>query len=321
MFAYFLKLKARIDPFLIRDGAHLSRQQKHRRRTYILCFAAAVLTLLCAGAFAGEPLIRLAAAWAGTSTPDSPLTRIMFVALRTLQTVVLFLPGEAVELLGGWLFGTATGTLLCLVGSAAGSCAILYMVRRFGEKAAALFIRREKLASLSFFKGSKRFNLLIFLLFLIPGTPKDAITYAVALTPMRMRDFVLLSTIARIPSVLTSAIVGEAAVAQAYTLASAILVASGLCSLGGIVLFRRMLRRGRIQTVSHSGKTGMQPVKNLPYVPSKPVPAAPLAGTYDAPAFSASAAAFAPAMTASGVSDATTPLEIGHTAASDPQIT
>ena len=59
----------------------------------------------------------------------------------------------------------------------------------------------------------------MFILFLIPGTPKDLLTYVVGLTPMRLTTFLLLTTLARIPSVVSSAVTGSLAQKGSYTAA------------------------------------------------------------------------------------------------------
>ena len=97
--------------------------------------------------------------------------------------------------------------------------------------------------SLRFMQDSRRLELLVFIVFLIPGTPKDLLCYAVGLTNLRMRDWLLISLVARIPSVITSTIGGNALGERNYVFAAAVFAVTLLISLGGILLYRHICRK------------------------------------------------------------------------------
>ena len=83
-------------------------------------------------------------------------------------------------------------------------------------------------------------NLIAFILFFIPGTPKDVLTYIVGLTPMRLRTWVLITTVARIPSVITSTIGGDALGTQNYLFAVIVFVATAAISGLGVLAYRKI---------------------------------------------------------------------------------
>ena len=105
------------------------------------------------------------------------------------------------------------------------------------------FISREKINSLKFIKSSRRLNLLMFILFFIPGTPKDLFTYFAGLTPMKLHTFLMISTIARIPSVITSTIGGHALGTQQYVFAAVVFAITIIVSLIGILVYRRISKQ------------------------------------------------------------------------------
>ena len=111
------------------------------------------------------------------------------------------------------------GTLLCLAGTTIGSMAVYFFVRRFGVRAVEIFFSKEKIESLRFLRDTRRRNTLIFLLMLIPGTPKDLLSYFVPLTGMGPRTWSWITTVARIPSIVTSTIGGSALGVQNYVFA------------------------------------------------------------------------------------------------------
>jgi uncharacterized membrane protein YdjX (TVP38/TMEM64 family) len=87
-------------------------------------------------------------------------------------------------------------------------------------------------------------NRLAFLIFFIPGTPKDILTYFVGLTGMRFSTWMLISGVARVPSVATSVMGGNVLNLQKYTHAAAILVATLIISVVGVLIYRRIGRAG-----------------------------------------------------------------------------
>ena len=108
-------------------------------------------------------------------------SRLAFVAANVAQIVFAFLPGEPLELAAGYAFGFWEGTLLCLVASAIGTALVMALVRQFGMRIVSLFFPPEKTTSLRWLQNARRFELVLFLVFLVPGTPKDLLTYVAGL--------------------------------------------------------------------------------------------------------------------------------------------
>jgi len=134
---------------------------------------------------------------------------LVFLVLQFLQVLIALIPGELLESVAGFVFGPLWGTVLCYIGIALASALVFVMSRRFGVKLVEIFTSREKINQLRFLNTEKKRNFLIFLLFFIPGTPKDLLTYFAGLTEIRMLDFLLISLVARIPSVISSTFGGH----------------------------------------------------------------------------------------------------------------
>ena len=135
---------------------------------------------------------------------------LIFIFVCIVQVVIALIPGEAVEIAAGVIFGAWWGTVLCLIGITLGSIIVIVLVRKFGRKFVESLYPREKIDSLPILNNPKKRNAMIFLLFFIPGTPKDLITYIVGLTEVSVTMYVLLTTVARIPSILMSTLGGDA---------------------------------------------------------------------------------------------------------------
>lgn len=176
--------------------------------------------------------------------PFKGFDKWVFVAIRAFQTVIKIIPAEPLEIGSGVLYGTWGGMLLCMLGTMIGSFVIIALTRAFGRRLVEVFIPVEKINSLRFLQNKKRVYISLFLVYLLPGTPKDILTYAAGITDIDMKKFLLITGIARIPSILTSTWCGEQLIEQNYTLAiiifAATTVATVLCSL----IYKKMLAPG-----------------------------------------------------------------------------
>lgn len=169
-------------------------------------------------------------------------SRLGFMLLTAIQVIVAVIPGEPFEIAAGYAFGALEGTLLSMGGIVLGSIAVFLFVRKFGLRAVRVFFPQEKIDKLRFLRDQKRLTRIAFLLFLIPGTPKDIMTYCVGLTNMKLSTWMVICTLARIPSILTSTLGGDALGTKNLWCAAAIFIATALLSLGGLWLYSRINR-------------------------------------------------------------------------------
>lgn len=170
--------------------------------------------------------------------------RIAFIGMVVLQIIVAIIPGEPLELGAGYAFGVLEGTILCLIGTFLGGVVVFAFVRRFGVKVVEVFFSREKIESLRFLQDEKRVNRVVFLLFLLPGTPKDILSYMVGLTRLPLSIWMLTTSLARLPSVLTSTLVG-AALGEGETISAAVTIAVTLLLSGAGLLVYQLFCRQR----------------------------------------------------------------------------
>lgn len=256
------------------------RNYLRRRKAVSICSLAVLLIFFAVvGITIGKPLLQM------VSDPEAFRQwvdgrafwgRLAFVGMMCLQVVVAIIPGEPMEIGAGYAFGPWEGLALCLAGAAAGSALIYLFARKWGGKMVEAFISREKLQSVRFLQDAKRLNLLVFLIFFIPGTPKDVITYFIGLTPMRLPVFLLITSVARIPSVVTSTLGGDALGVQDYTLAAVIFACTAALSLAGILVYRRLCRRhqkpgdGAPQQAGNLPSSGRPLPDDLPQPPEPP---------------------------------------------------
>lgn len=133
---------------------------------------------------------------------------LVVLGIQILQILVAFIPGEPIEILSGILYGTINGTILCLCGCVIASVFVFSLVRAFGMKLLNKIFGEEKVSEFAFLQDGKRIETVLFLLYLLPGTPKDMLTYLAGISSMKLTRFVLISTFARTPTILSSTLVG-----------------------------------------------------------------------------------------------------------------
>ena len=179
--------------------------------------------------------------------------RVYFLGIQILQVFIAIIPGEPIELGAGYAFGAVEGTLLCLAGSTAGSMLIFFFVRRFGVKAVEIFFPPEKIRSLRFLHSARRRNALVFLLMVIPGTPKDLLSYFVPLTDMPALTWLFITSVARIPSIVTSTVGGDALGVQNYVFALIALGVTAQISAAGLLIYRGVCRRHDREEAERNG--------------------------------------------------------------------
>ena len=168
---------------------------------------------------------------------------LVLLGLQILQVFIALIPGEIVETAAGFVFGPWLGTVICYLGICIASTLIFSLTRRYGVKWVEIFVSREKIMELRFLNTEQKRNNLIFLLFFIPGTPKDLLTYFVGLTDIKLSAFLWLSMVARIPSVIMSTFGGHLLGEERYIGAVVLFGITGLLSLGGMLCYNRYLKK------------------------------------------------------------------------------
>ena len=171
------------------------------------------------------------------------LGAIAMVLISAVQVIVALIPGELVEIAAGYCFGSWIGSLLCLIGIVLGSCTTILLVRYFGSRFVYAFYPKEKIDALPIINDPPKRNILTFILFVIPGTPKDLFTYAIGLTDMSVPLYIALTTAARFPSVILSTLSGGALGTKDYTMAINFVIVTAVVSGVGLLIYNGILKK------------------------------------------------------------------------------
>lgn len=137
-----------------------------------------------------------------------PLSFAGFILLQSMQVIAAPIPGEVTGFLGGYLYGPAMGVFLSTVGLTIGSWVAFWLSRFFGRPFVERFVSKKTLAKYDYLLHHKG-AFLVFLLFLIPGTPKDLLCYILGLGHLTTKEFLLISTVGRFGGTLLLTLGGD----------------------------------------------------------------------------------------------------------------
>ena len=215
--------------------------EKHKKIVAIVAVLIFILFCAAVGYFVGVPMVQLAedpAQFQALVDSYGIGSRLIFIGMVVLQVVVAFIPGEPIELAAGYAFGFIEGTLLTLAGFLIGSLLVFLLVKKFGVKLLEVFFSADKINSFSFLKNPKKTKAIAFILMLVPGTPKDFLSYFAGLTQLSLKTWMLIVAVGRLPSLITSTATGAAAGEENYILSAIMLGITLLLTVAGIIYYR-----------------------------------------------------------------------------------
>ena len=137
---------------------------------------------------------------------------LMLFGLQLAQVFLFILPGEPIEILAGMCYGGWGGLLFITISVAIITTGIFFLVRKLGRKFVYDVCDEEKVKKIEnskLFKNPKKIEWIMIILFMVPGTPKDLLVYIAGLLPIKPLRFILISTFARLPSVVSSTFAGN----------------------------------------------------------------------------------------------------------------
>jgi uncharacterized membrane protein YdjX (TVP38/TMEM64 family) len=245
------------------------QRMKARRILSLVAFPAVFAAILAVGIvfrreiwalFTSSERLRGWIAAAGLKAP------LLFVGAQALQVVVFFIPGEIPQIAGGYLFGIWQGVLLSLAGITLGASFNFLMARLLGVPFVRALFTGKDVERVRRLAESGRARLTFFLLFLIPGIPKDILCYAAGLSSLPLGTFLLFSSLGRLPGIVGSAMMGEAAAGERWLLAGGLLLLAVVLFVVGFLmrdrlqaLLARLAQRRGARKARRSGPRGRPP--------------------------------------------------------------
>ena len=164
-----------------------------------------------------------------------PWSAIVFMLFQVIQVVIAVIPGEPVQLAGGYIFGTVLGTIYSTLGVTVGNIIVFFAVKLFGYPLVKKLVPEKEFEKFNILINSPKLEATIFLLFLIPGIPKDILVYIAGLTPIHPLIFFLIITVARMPAMIGSSYVGAKIETSEYQIAIIVSVIASVLFILGVI--------------------------------------------------------------------------------------
>lgn len=223
--------------------------QPDNRKTRQIIIAVIIIVIFIAACIAMFPLGKLLSSEEGQEFLTEKLKQfgwfapLIFVAVQVIQVVIAVIPGGPVPMIGGVLFGEWGALFLCISGFFLGTVIVYYLVQAIGKPIVNLFVTEQHSKRFSFLSNQKKLELIVFLIFLCPGLPKDALTYIVSFTtkikPMRL---FFITTIARTPATVLTIFLGGSLRDGNYTLSIVFALAMAIVAVIGFYLNKKIYK-------------------------------------------------------------------------------
>lgn len=185
----------------------MGNKTKFKKISFICFFVAMLLlSLLCIPIVKGYDNFSVIESFA---EKFGALSVFAVLFIQIAQVIVALIPGEVVEFASGALLGAIWGTAICMVGIFAGQWLIFTAVQKWGDSVLSAVLNKKFIKKFKFLQNERKVKFLTFVLYFLPGTPKDLLTYFMPVTGIDVKSFLYISIFARIPSVVSSTIAGS----------------------------------------------------------------------------------------------------------------
>ncbi|MFA5422181.1 MAG: VTT domain-containing protein [Bacilli bacterium] len=163
--------------------------------------------------------------------------------IQFAQVVISFLPGEVVELFLGMAYGPFMGLAIGMAGVVAGTVVAYYLAKWVGIPFVRLFIKKNYFEKYAFLRDEKKVAFGVFIVYFIVGLPVDTATYLAPTLEIKFWKFLLITSLARIPKIISSTIVGHYLVEDNLWVSISVFFGTAILSLIAVIIFRFINKR------------------------------------------------------------------------------
>lgn len=178
--------------------------------------------------------------------------KLIVIAFMALQLILAVIPGGPVQLAAGVAYGVVEGTILMEFGIIIGASLVFFLVRKFGTKIVYSMVKREDVEKISFLSNEKQLTAVSFILMLIPGAPKDVLTYFLGLTKMKYPTFIIITVVGRLPALIMSTMTGDSVIEGNWQ--KVIVIVCVVCAVfvAGIIVYGWFIKKRKAKAEQNS---------------------------------------------------------------------
>jgi uncharacterized membrane protein YdjX (TVP38/TMEM64 family) len=168
---------------------------------------------------------------------------LILIGFQVLQIIIAVIPGEVIQIASGTAFGVFFGSLYAIIGLLLGAVVVFFATRFFGFGFIKALVPEKHLEKYNKLLNDPKFEIILFVIFIIPGLPKDVLVYIAGLTPIKPLRFFLITLIARSPAIIGSAIIGASLGKENYVAVAIIAAIAIVAFIIGIIFQEKIIHK------------------------------------------------------------------------------
>ncbi|MBR3786315.1 MAG: VTT domain-containing protein [Firmicutes bacterium] len=165
---------------------------------------------------------------------------LVYIAIQTVQVIISVIPGQAFQFAAGYLYTFLPGLLFSLIGAALGTFVSFFLAKVLGKDAIHLFLGEAKTAYYVERLNSRRAYAIVFLIYLIPGIPKDIVSYAAGISEMEFHPFFIFSMMGRLPGMAGSLLIGALYMREHYVWMGIVAAVAIIAFVAGVIYRKKL---------------------------------------------------------------------------------
>ena len=141
----------------------------------------------------------------------------VYIGLQIVQIVISIIPGQVFQMAAGYIYGFWPALLFAMTGALLGTTLSFMLAKALGRDFLHIFFGEEKMSYYIERLNSKKMYAIVFFLYLIPGIPKDMVSYAAGVSEIKFKPFTIISALGRLPGMIGCLLMGDMMMEENYT--------------------------------------------------------------------------------------------------------
>ena len=141
----------------------------------------------------------------------------VYIGLQIVQIVISIIPGQVFQMAAGYIYGFWPALLFAMTGALLGTTLSFMLAKVLGRDFLHIFFGEEKMSYYIERLNSKKMYAIVFFLYLIPGIPKDMVSYAAGVSEIKFKPFIIISALGRLPGMIGCLLMGDMMMEENYT--------------------------------------------------------------------------------------------------------
>ncbi len=133
----------------------------------------------------------------------------IYIALQAIQIIISVIPGQILQFSAGYAYAFWLGYLYSMIGIFFGTVLTFYLAKTLGTDAMYAIFGEKKIDKFIKILNSKKAYVIIFVLYVVPGFPKDLITYAAGVSNIKLKPFLIIALVGRTPALMGTILMGS----------------------------------------------------------------------------------------------------------------